>query len=112
MHSIQTPHFLIANGRVRPRVSRGISNDLADHIAAELAPLGLVPDGSAFERIFVDAVLSTQPDPERAWTGFYANTMRRLRHGGTGGTGGVVTFARIYAHALALIRGTTVLDTG
>ena len=36
MHFIQTPHFLVANGRVRPRVSRGISNELADHIAAEL----------------------------------------------------------------------------
>ena len=66
MHSIQTPHFLIARGRVRPLVPQAISNELADHIAAELVPLGLVPDGSAFERVFVDAVLSTQPDPERA----------------------------------------------
>jgi SAM-dependent methyltransferase len=112
MHSIQTPHFLIANGRVRPRVPHGISNELADHIAAELVPLGLVPDGPAFERVFVDAVLSTQPDPERAWTDFYANTMRRLRHGDRGGTGSVATFARIYERALSLIRGTTVLDVG
>jgi SAM-dependent methyltransferase len=111
MHSIRTPHFLIADGRVRPRASRAISNELADHIAAELVPLGLVPDGAAFERIFVDAVLSTQPDPERAWAAFYANTLRRLRHG-DGGMGSVATFARIYARALALIRGTTVLDTG
>ena len=79
MHSIQTPHFLIARGRVRPRIPQAISNELADHIAAELVPLGLVPDGSAFERVFVDAVLSTQPDPERAWAAFYANTMGRLR---------------------------------
>ena len=112
MHSIQTPHFLIANGRVRPRVSHEISNELADHIAAELAPLGLVPDGPAFERIFVDAVLSAHADPVRAWTAFYRKTMRRLRRPDRGGTGSVATFARIYAHALSLIRGRTVLDVG
>jgi SAM-dependent methyltransferase len=112
MHSIQTPHFLIANGRVRPRVSHGISNELADHIAAELVPLGLVPDGQAFERIFVDAVLSTRPDPERAWTEFYGNTMRMLRRADPAGTGSVATFARIYQRALSLVRGTTVLDVG
>src|SRR5262245_30688638 len=105
MYFIQTPHFLIANGRVRPRVSRGISNELADHIAAELVPLGLVPDGPAFERVFVDAVLSTRPDPGRAWAAFYGNTLRRLRHADGAGTGSVATFARIYEHALSLVRG-------
>jgi len=109
---IQTPHFLVADGRVRPRVPRGISNELADHIAAELAPLGLVPDGSAFERIFVETVLATDPDPVGAWAAFYGNTMRRLRRPDRGGTGGVATFARIYAHVLSLIRGTIVLDVG
>ena len=112
MHSIQTPHFLVANGRVRPRVSRGISNELADHIAAELVPLGLVPDGRAFERIFVDAVLSARPDPERAWAEFYDNTLRMLRRADPAGTGSIAVFARIYARALSLIRGTTVLDVG
>jgi len=112
MHSIQTPHFLIANGRVRPRVSDGISNELAEHIAAELVPLGLVPDGQAFERIFVDAVLSARPDPERAWTEFYGNTMRMLRRADRAGTGSVATFARIYDRALSLVRGATALDVG
>jgi SAM-dependent methyltransferase len=112
MHSVQTPHFLIAGGRVRPRAAHGISNELADHIAAELVPLGLVPDGPAFERVFVDAVLSTQPDPDRAWAAFYGNTLRRLRHADGAGTGSVATFARIYEHALSLVRGTTVLDVG
>jgi SAM-dependent methyltransferase len=112
MHSIQTPHFLIANGRVRPRVSHRISNELADHIAAELVPLGLVPDGQAFERIFVDAVLSARPDPERAWTEFYGNTLRELRCADPAGTGSVATFARIYERALSMVRGTTVLDVG
>jgi len=109
---IQTPHFLVADGRVRPRVPRGISNELADHIAAELAPLGLVPDGPAFERIFVDAVLAGQPDPDQAWIAFYASTLRRLRRPDRAGTGCVATFGRIYAHVLSLIRGATVLDVG
>jgi len=118
MGSIETPHFLIQDGRLQPRFPGGISNELDDHIAAELVPLGLVPDGSAFEQIFVDAVLATQPnggdgsDPMQAWAVFYRNTMRRLRRGGRGGTGCVATFARIYGHALSLIRGATVLDVG
>jgi SAM-dependent methyltransferase len=112
MRSIKTPHFLIHDGRVKPRFPRGISNELAEHIAAELTPLGLVPDGPAFEQIFVDAVLAAHPDPMQAWTAFYGNTMRRLRCGERDGAGSLATFARIYAHALALIRGTTVLDVG
>ena len=113
MQTIETPHFLIRNGRVQSRLPGGrISNELADHIAAELVPLGLVPDGAAFERVFVDAVLSSQPDPERAWAAFYANTLRRLRRADGAGTGSVATFARIYQRAMSLIRGTTVLDVG
>jgi len=115
MRSIQTPHFLIQDGHIEPRFPDGISNELADHIAAELAPLGLVPDSSAFEQIFVDTVVATRPDgadPMQAWAVFYRNTMRRLRRGERGATGCVATFARIYAHALSLIRGTTVLDVG
>jgi len=118
MPSIETPHFIIANGRVQPRFPCEISNDLADHIAAELVPLGLVRDTSAFEQIFVDTVLAARPDgaegskPMQAWTAFYGNTMRRLRRPERRGTGAVATFARIYAHALSLVRGTTVLDVG
>lgn len=113
MQSIETPHFLIRNGRVRPRFPGSrVSNELADHIAAELGPLGLVPDGPAFERLFVDTVLAVHPDPVRAWALFYANTLRRLRRADSAGTDSVATFARIYRHALSLIRGTTVLDVG
>ncbi len=113
MPSIETPHFLIQDGRIRPRFSgRGISNELAGHIATELAPLGLVPDGPAFERVFVEVVLATDPDPMQAWAGFYGNTLRRLRRPDPGGAGSVATFARIYAHVMSLIRGTTVLDVG
>lgn len=112
MHSIETPHFLIENGRPRPRVPTQISNELTDHIAAELAPLGLVPDASAFEQIFTQTVLAADPDPVRAWMSYYRNTLRRLRRRDRGGSDCVATFARIYAHALSLIRGVTVLDVG
>jgi SAM-dependent methyltransferase len=112
MSSIETPHFTVANGQIQPRFPCEISNELTDYIAAELVPLGLVPDNSAFERIFVDSVLVGQPDPMRAWAVFYGNTMRRLRRPGPAGTDSVATFARIYAHALALVRGAMVLDVG
>ncbi|MGD0241397.1 MAG: mycofactocin oligosaccharide methyltransferase MftM [Streptosporangiaceae bacterium] len=113
MPSITTPHFLVHDGRIRPRWgSDRISNELAGHIAAELAPLGLVRDGPAFERIFVDTVLATHPDPAQAWNAFYGNTMRRLTRSDPGGTGSVATFARIYEHVMSLIRGTIVLDIG
>ena len=96
----------------RGRGAAGSATSSTDHIAAELAPLGLVPDGPAFERVFVDTVLATHPDPMQAWNLFYGNTMRRLRRPDPGGTGSVATFARIYAHVMSLIRGTTVLDVG
>lgn len=113
MRSIETPHFLIRNGRVRPRFSGGpISNELADHIVAEIGPLGLVPDATAFERIFVEVVLTAHPDPAQAWTAFYGNTMRRLRRPDRGGRDSVATFSRIYQHVLSLIQGTIVLDVG
>jgi SAM-dependent methyltransferase len=111
MHSIETPHFLIQDGHIQPRFPGSISNELADHIAAELAPLGLVPDSSAFEQIFVAAVLATDPDPMRAWAAFYGNTIRRLRRPAPG-TDSLATFARIYARVLSLVRGATVLDVG
>jgi SAM-dependent methyltransferase len=112
MRSIETPHFLIENGRPRPRVPVRVSNELTDHIAAELAPLGLVPDAPAFEQIFTETVLAADPDPMRAWTSYYRNTLRRLRRPGRGGTDCMATFARIYAHARSLVRGATVLDVG
>ena len=113
MQTIETPHFLIRNGRVRPRSGGGlISNELADHIAAELGPLGLVPDAAAFQRLFVEVVLAAHPDPMRAWAAFYENTLRRLRGADGTGTDSIATFARIYRHALSLIRGRTVLDVG
>jgi SAM-dependent methyltransferase len=113
MHTIETPHFVVRDGQVRPRFPGDrISTELAGHIAAELGPLGLVPDGPAFERLFVEVVQASHADPAQAWTAFYGNTMRGLRGPDRGETGSVATFARIYRHVLGLIRGTTVLDVG
>src|SRR5260370_35208518 len=107
MHSIETPHFLIENGRPRPRVPTQISNELADHIAAELAPLGLAPDASAFEQIFTETALATDPDPMRARRRYYGNTLRRLRRPARVRPDCAAPCARIDAHPLSLLRGRT-----
>jgi SAM-dependent methyltransferase len=112
MPSIETPNFRIQDGNIQPRFPGRVSNELADHIAAELVPLGLVPDTSVFERIFVEAVLATHPDPVQAWTAFYGNTIRRLRRPDPSGTDSLAIFSRIYAQVLSLLQGTTVLDVG
>jgi SAM-dependent methyltransferase len=113
MPVIETPHFLVSGGHIRPRFpGKAVNNELTDHIAAELGPLGLVPDAAAFERIFVATVLAGHPDPRQAWAAFYAGTLRPLRRPDAAGTGSVTAFARIYSHAQALIRGRTVLDVG
>jgi SAM-dependent methyltransferase len=110
---VDTPHFRVRGGVVTPRLpDMPVDNELADHIAAELVPLGVVPDATAFERVFVETVLAAAVSPERAWARFYRNTLRRLRRPGPDGCDSVSTFGRIYARVSALIRGTTVLDVG
>jgi len=112
---VETPHFRVRGTTVEPRFPRArVDNELADHIAAELVPLGLVPDGHAFERIFVDTVLGdpAAATPAAAWAAFYRNTLRRLRRPGPGCEDSVSVFARIYAHTASLVRGTSVLDVG
>lgn len=78
---------LDAGGRLRHRIRpEHVSNDLAGWIADDLVGPGLI-DAEAFERTFVSAVLSTDPDPMAAWTGFYRNTLAALAAGGApGGT--------------------------
>lgn len=113
MQDVETAHFRVAAGMIRPRGP--VDNTLADHIAAELVPLGLVPDSAAFERLFVEAVLATAVTPQAAWAGFYRRTLRRLRRlrrPDQGGADSVSTFARIYARVGTLIRGRSVLDVG
>jgi SAM-dependent methyltransferase len=110
---VETTHFRVLGSTVEPRFPYArVDNELADHIAAELAPLGLVPDGAAFERIFVDTVLATAPTPVMAWSAFYRNTLGRLRRPLPDGWDSVSTFGRIYAQVPALLRGDSVLDVG
>lgn len=85
--------------------------DLGDALAAGL--LGPAPaDLPAFEAAFVAVVEARDPDPQRAWDSFYDATLARLEAGGATGAGTVATFGRIWARAIALSRGTRVLDIG
>lgn len=56
-------------------------------------------------------MLTTDPDPGRAWTAFYRNSLRRLtaEHPGQGTIG---ELAPIYRLARSLVRGQQVLDVG
>jgi len=111
--AVQTPHFCVLGNAVKPRFPGApIDNELTDFIVTELGPLGLVPDGEAFERVFVDVVLATAPTAATAWHAFYRNTLTRLRRSAPDGSNSVATFARIYAHIPPLIRGTRILDVG
>ncbi len=110
---VVTPHFRVRGRDVEPRLPGSrVDNELADHIAAELVPAGLVPDAAAFERIFVRIVLASAPTPAMAWAAFYRHNLRRLRRPRPDGDDSVSTFARIYAHAGSVIRGTRILDVG
>jgi SAM-dependent methyltransferase len=120
---VETAHFRVVGRTVEPRFPDAcLDNQLADHIAEELVPLGLVPDAAAFEQIFVDTVVASAPSPVLAWSAFYRNTLNRLRGAARSGpvTSGaspargdsVLTFARIYSHVPQLIKGTSVLDVG
>lgn len=89
--------------RIRPE---DMNNDLAGWIADELVAPGLL-DPAAFERTFVSVVLSTDPDPARAWTGFYRNTLASLAVGGTpGGTN--AGMAPVHERAAELAVGSVV----
>jgi SAM-dependent methyltransferase len=108
---VETPHFRVLGACVEPRDTSRLDNDLTDAIVAELAPLGLVPDGAAFERLFVCTVVGSAPTPGLAWNSFYRNTLARLRVP-TPSAGSVSTFARIYAEVADLVVGASVLDIG
>ncbi|MGQ0573482.1 MAG: mycofactocin oligosaccharide methyltransferase MftM [Pseudonocardia sp.] len=102
--------WLDETGRVRHRIAADeISNDLAGWIADELVAPGLItPD--AFERTFVDAVLTVDPDPDVAWTAFYRNTLAALRGGVPDGTN--AGMAPVHARAVELAAGADVVELG
>lgn len=111
---VETPHFRVLGGCVEPRYRLHLDNDLGDAIVAELAPLGLIPDLDAFERLFVRTVEGSAPTPGLAWSSFYRNTLTRLREpqDPNRSAGSVATFARIYAEAAGQVLGSSVLDIG
>ena len=110
---VETPNFRVLGACVEARTPRRLDNDLADAIVSELAPLGLVPDLDAFERIFTRTVENSAPTPGLAWNSFYRNTLARLRGGDRKqADGSVATFGRIYADIARLVEGRTVLDVG
>lgn len=109
---VETAHFRVLGACVEPRGRPLLDNDLADAIVAELAPLGLIPDLAAFERLFVRTVEGSAPTPGLAWSSFYRNTLLRLRRPAGDVGGSVATFSRIYAEAARALRGSSVLDLG
>ncbi len=91
----------------------GLDADLGDAIAAGLH--GPPPaDLAAFESAFVALVEAGDPEPERAWDGFYDRTLTRVEGhwGAAAGASNIATFSRIWARAVALSRGNAVLDVG
>jgi SAM-dependent methyltransferase len=112
---VETAHFRVLGACVEPRAWPDVDNDLADVIVDELAPLGLVPDVDAFERLFTSIVEGSAPTPGLAWNSFYRNTLARLRRPANAhapAAGSVAAFARIYAEVGQLTVGTPVLDVG
>lgn len=111
---VETPHFRVLGACVEPRQPLLVDNDLADAIVDELGPLGLIPDVSAFEDLFVRTVESSAPTAGLAWNSFYRNTLGRLRKpaAAVGDDGSVATFGRIYAAAARLVSGSSTLDVG
>lgn len=114
---VETAHFRVLGGCVESRWSDRLDNDLADAIAAELGPLGLVPDEEAFHRLFVATVEGSAPTAALAWNRFYRNTLARFRGADRTAAGGaqfgsVATFGRIYADVADHLAGTSVLDLG
>jgi len=90
-----------------------IDVDLGDALAAgRLGPPP--PDLAAFEAAFMALVESSGATRDLAWDAFYDATLSRLDQGGdlVAGAGTLATFSRIWARAIALSRGDSVLDVG
>lgn len=90
-----------------------IDVDLGDALAS--GRFGPPPrDLAAFESAFVSLVESSGATRDLAWDAFYDATLARLEGGGdlVAGAGTLATFSRIWARAIALARGESVLDVG
>ena len=115
----RTPHFgLFQHGDrlvVEQYVSaRELDEDLTRMLREELFDTGWVSGPELFERIFTGVVVSAAPCPIDAWEVFYRNTLNRIAEPGYAGDEGsvIAQHAPLYARAVDLIRGATVLDLG
>lgn len=83
-----------------------VDNDLADLIDRDLVQTGLIA-AADFERVFVEVVLSTDPDPDRAWAAFYRNTLAALATGGAPGATNA-GMAPVHERTVALAQGSVI----
>lgn len=140
LHCVRTPHFDVERADGRLRVTHAldpteIDDDLCGLVARELVSPGWVVGNEVFERILTGLVLTSHPDPLRAWDTFYRNTLDRLDaligpprppgadatsrtpHAGPGTDdatwhGSLAGYAPVYAHAERLVVGSSVLELG
>ncbi len=81
-----------------------LSDDLAERLAAELAPV--TDEWDVFARAFTGIVLTSGTDPLESWERFYRASLARLDDLGCTG------YIEIYRHALDLLPDAEVLDLG
>ncbi|MCW4353594.1 class I SAM-dependent methyltransferase [Hoyosella sp. YIM 151337] len=119
----RTPHFHVCTvgGRLEIRHwlrPDQIDNDLTGIVLGELFAPGLLSGNGMFERVFTGIIRSTVPEPIRAWSAFYANTLRRVRacwhHTDADMRPGsqITEMAPVYSRALRLVPPGRVLDLG
>lgn len=91
-----------------------IDNGLAQLVANQLGQVSVAATPDQLADVITAIVLSSDPDPAVAWTGFYARTLDRLsskrEEPALVGDDQVKVFAAIYRYAAQLVRGHSVLD--
>ena len=117
--TLHTENFVLSWENGRAFLAHDLPLGMIDNGLAQLVAdqLGQSPVASTPERladVITAIVLSTDPDPAAAWTGFYARTLERLstkreKRGLIDGDQ-VEVFAAIYRYAAQLVHGQSVLD--
>jgi len=96
------PRVLRRHGRLL--VLHGLQpRDLDERLVPGLATQ--VHDVDELSSVLTGLVLTTVPDPLKAWTGYYRQSLAQLRRG-------LTELAPVHEHAAGLIWGTSVLDLG
>lgn len=117
--SLDTEHFTLSweNGNAIVAYDlplEMIDNGLAQLVADQLGRSPVAATPGELADVIAAIVLSTDPDPAAAWTGFYVRTLERMsskrEETDLVGNNQVDVFAAIYRYATQLVRGHTVLD--